>query len=140
MLGWDGVTANAAEGPIVVATLAEYAGVPFDVAEIEQTVPCAPDAVNRPDDVFIPPQDDDQMDGMFAENCSVWPVGVVAFAGMMVNGEVMVTEAATGFPPYEGVPVTEQTDGVRGAVYKPVLALIEPHVVDHVTATFEPNC
>jgi hypothetical protein len=81
-----------------------------------QTVPCAAEAVKSPEVAFIPAQEDAHVTGMFAVNCCVCPLTVVALAGVMVSGEVTVTAAEALPVPEIGVAVTVQGPAVRGAV------------------------
>jgi hypothetical protein len=89
---------------------------PVAVAVMVQTDPCAADAVKRPEDLMLP-HEDVQTAGRFELNCWVCPEAVIALAGEMVSGEVMVTVAEALLPiPEVGVAVTVQVAGARGAV------------------------
>ena len=125
-------------GPIVSDAVAEY-GVPLAaVAVIEQTAPGVPDAVNNPA-LDIEPHDAAQVTGAFAVNCWVEYWLVVALAGVIVMGELIVTTAEAALPPAVGVAVTVHVPAISGAVYNPAV-VTEPQLADHVALALAVNC
>ena len=104
-----------------------------------QTVPCAAEAVNSPVVAFIPAQEDAHVAGRFAVNCCVCPLTVVALTGVIVSGEVTVT-VAEALAPETGVAVTVQDSAVKGAVYNPVEAPIDPQVAAQLALPLDVNC
>jgi hypothetical protein len=113
--------------------------VPVAVAVMLQTVPCAAEAVNRPEVAFIPAQEDAHVAGMFAVNCCVCPLTVVALAGVMVSGEVTVTVAEALPVPEIGVAVTVQEAFIKGAVNKPAEVMV-PQEAAKVALLLAVNC
>jgi hypothetical protein len=124
----------------VSETVVVYAALPVAVAVMLQTVPCGTAARNRPDDGLIPPHEDVQVAGMLDVNCCVCPGAVAALLGTTESGEVTATRVDAAPLPKLGVAVTVHGPATKGAVYRPVVAPIEPQVDVHVATTFEVNC
>ena len=76
--------------------------------------PIGPDAVKKPE-FEIDPHEDDQLTGKSAVNCCVEFCGVLMACGVIVIGEVTVTEADAAAPPAVGVAVTVQAPATSGA-------------------------
>jgi hypothetical protein len=81
------------------------------------------------------PQAADQFTATLAMNCCVWPWSVVAEAGVMVMGDVIVAVVDAVLPPLIAVAFTVQAPVVNGAVKDPLLAPIVPQEAVHVTGT-----
>ncbi len=86
---------------------------PVAVAWILQLVAGAADAVKRPAGE-MEPQEADQLTGMLAVNCWVPFCGVLAEAGVMTRGELMVATAEAVCAPLLARMV--QDPGASGAV------------------------
>ena len=77
-------------------------------------VPVGPVAVKSPEPE-IDPHEVVHFTATFAVNCCVEFWGVLAVFGVMVIGEVTVTDAVAAVPPAVGVAVTVQVPATSGA-------------------------
>ena len=74
-------------------------------------------------------------------NCCVCPSGVVAAAGLIASAAVTVTTVEVTWPlPSVAVAVTVHEPVAEGAVYRPVVAPIEPHEAAQVAPVLAVNC
>ena len=120
-------------------TLAVYALPEDAVAVILQALPAAAEAVKRPPVVMLP-QDVAHLTAALAVNCWVSPSAVVALAGVILMGELIVAVVDAEAPPPEvGLALTVQAPAVSGAVYAPVLATMLPQLAVHVATTLAVN-
>jgi hypothetical protein len=104
-----------------------------------QTVPWAAGEVNSPVVAFIPEHEDVHVAGMFAVNCCVCPLTVVALAGVMVSGEVTVTTAEALPVPETCFAVTVQDVLIKGEVNKPADVIV-PQEAAKVALLLAVNC
>jgi len=84
-----GEIVSAAAAPMVSDAIAVYAVPLAAVAVMVHTLPWVAGAVNNPAAVMLP-HEATQLTAVLAVNCCVWPWGVVAVAGLIVNGDLMV--------------------------------------------------
>jgi hypothetical protein len=77
-------------------------------------IPVGPEAVKSPE-LEIEPHEEAQFTGILAVNCCVEFCGVLTVCGVIVIGEVTVTDAVAAVPPAVGVAVTVQAVATSGA-------------------------
>jgi|SRR5579863_1680802 len=128
MVGLAGEIVSAGAAPIASTTFVVYAVPDKAVAVILQELPCAAEAVKRPDELMMP-QDTDHETGELAVNCCVCPCGVLALAGVIAMGDTTVAVVAALWPlPSDAVAVTVHDDGLKGAMKRPAEEIV-PHDV-----------
>lgn len=111
--------------------------MPLDAVAVTVQLPATVGATNTPA-LEIDPQLAVHVTGWLAVNVCVFIACRFTTAGMIVIGELTVTEAESGLPP-EGVAVIVQDPAVRGAVKSPVMS-IEPQLAVQVALPLAVNC